>query len=96
MPSHPSETIPNLSEERPSLPSPPLPSRISTVQQVKILSLSTIKYHFLGDYVQHIRLWGTTDSYSTQLVYILLGKNVYSLIDARASKLTVLSNDSMV
>ncbi len=36
------------------------------------LNIMTIKYHFLGDYVRQIRLWGTTDSYSTQLVFILL------------------------
>lgn len=36
----------------------------------KILKLLTVKFHFLGDYVCHIRLFGTTDSYSTQLVGI--------------------------
>ena len=35
----------------------------------KGLNLFTIKFHFLGDYVRHIRLFGTTDSYSTQLVH---------------------------
>jgi hypothetical protein len=34
----------------------------------KGFNLITIKFHFLGDYVRHIRLFGTTDSYSTQLV----------------------------
>lgn len=34
----------------------------------KILNLLTVKLHFLGDYVRHIRLFGTTDSYSTQLI----------------------------
>jgi hypothetical protein len=34
----------------------------------KGLNLFTVKLHFLGDYVRHIRLFGTTDSYSTQLV----------------------------
>jgi hypothetical protein len=34
----------------------------------KILNLLTVKFHFLGDYVQHIRFFGMTDSYSTQLV----------------------------
>ena len=34
----------------------------------KGFNLFTIKFHFLGDYVRHIRLFGTTDSYSTQLV----------------------------
>ncbi|KAH9476132.1 hypothetical protein JR316_0011703 [Psilocybe cubensis] len=31
------------------------------------LNLFTIKWHFLGDYVEYIRRFGTTDSYSTQL-----------------------------
>jgi hypothetical protein len=34
----------------------------------KALNLQTYKFHALGDYVQSIRLFGTTDSYSTQLV----------------------------
>ena len=33
-----------------------------------MLNVFTVKFHFLGDYVRHIRLFGTTDSYSTQLV----------------------------
>lgn len=32
------------------------------------LNLNTVKLHFLGDYVRHIHLFGTTDSYSTQIV----------------------------
>ncbi len=38
----------------------------------KGLNLSTVKFHFLGDYVRHIRQFGTTDSYSTQLVHLSL------------------------
>jgi len=34
----------------------------------KALNLNTYKFHALGDYVQSIRLFGTVDSYSTQLV----------------------------
>jgi hypothetical protein len=34
----------------------------------KLLNLLTYKMHALGDYVQSIRLFGTTDSYSTQIV----------------------------
>lgn len=34
----------------------------------KKLNLNTYKFHALGDYVTTIRLFGTTDSYSTQLV----------------------------
>ena len=76
----PSEQTPPLSSEQ----MPPLPSGETTRssqkslshpsngRQAKTLSLSTVKYHFLGDYVQHIHLWGTTDSYSTQLVSSVL------------------------
>ena len=34
----------------------------------KILNLQTYKLHALGDYTTQIRLFGTTDSYSMQLV----------------------------
>jgi len=36
----------------------------------KVLNLRTYKFHALGDYVQSIRLFGTVDSYSTQLVCV--------------------------
>lgn len=39
-------------------------------QKKKGLNLFTVKFHFLGDYVAHIRHFGTTDSYSTQLVSV--------------------------
>lgn len=50
----------NHSQRQPSGPSPR--------GNEKGLNLFTVKLHFLGDYVRHIRLFGTTDSYSTQLV----------------------------
>lgn len=34
----------------------------------KVLNLNTYKFHALADYVAAIRLFGTTDSYSTLLV----------------------------
>lgn len=34
----------------------------------RTLNLFTYKFHALGDYVRTIRLFGTTDSYSTQIV----------------------------
>jgi hypothetical protein len=37
----------------------------------KTLNLQTYKFHALGDYVQSIRLFGTVDSYSTQLVCVI-------------------------
>lgn len=45
-------------------PLPDLPAK------TKILNLCTYKFHALGDYVQTIRMFGTTDSYSTQIVSI--------------------------
>lgn len=45
--------------------SPPLPK---VPAKVKMFNLSTYKLHALGDYVSTIRLFGTTDSYSTQIV----------------------------
>lgn len=38
----------------------------------KQLNLRTYKLHALGDYVSQIRLFGTTDSYSTQPVRVFL------------------------
>ncbi len=44
-------------------------SRGQSGRKPKILNLLNVKFHFLGDYVRHIRFFGTTtDSYSTQLV----------------------------
>jgi len=34
----------------------------------RLLNLRTYKLHALGDYAAHIRMYGTTDSYSTQVV----------------------------
>lgn len=45
---------------------PPQPSS-DLGPKTKRFNLFTIKFHFLGDYVHHIRLFGTTDSFSTQL-----------------------------
>lgn len=43
----------------------------SGIPKIKTLNLSTYKYHALGDYVDMIREYGTTDSYSTQIVSAL-------------------------
>ena len=39
----------------------------------KILNLNTYKFHALADYVATIRLFGTTDSYSTLVVSLFPG-----------------------
>jgi hypothetical protein len=43
-------------------------SNHETAQKVKKLNISTTKFHFIGDYVHTIQMFGCTDSYSTQLV----------------------------
>lgn len=40
----------------------------SKLPKVKVLNLATYKFHVLGDYVQAIRRFGTTDSFSMQIV----------------------------
>lgn len=37
-------------------------------RRAKAFNLDTYKYHSLGDYLEHIRHYGTTDSYSTEPV----------------------------
>jgi hypothetical protein len=65
--SNPSETVSGTTTESATLGSEPQAQKKSGTR-AKVLNLFTVKLHFLGDYVRHIRLFGTTDSYSTQLV----------------------------
>ena len=70
----------SAASEPTALPQPPISAQMSSSShsqpqppsgpssKIKQLNLFTVKFHFLGDYVHHIRLFGTTDSYSTQLV----------------------------
>ena len=46
----------------------PGPSTGPSHRKIKTLNLLTPKFHFLGDYVRTIQMFGCTDSYSTQLV----------------------------
>jgi hypothetical protein len=48
-------------------PTPAVPPSTST-RKPKTLNIFTYKFHALGDYVRTIRLFGGTDSFSTQLV----------------------------
>jgi hypothetical protein len=41
---------------------------VITARKAKTFNLDTYKYHSLGDYTEHIRQYGTTDSYSTEPV----------------------------
>jgi hypothetical protein len=40
----------------------------SATRKPKTLNLNTYKFHAMGDYVDTIRTFGTTDSYTTQIV----------------------------
>ena len=62
-----SPTTNSLSKTPPSGHSWPQSSSGSG-QKAKSFNLFTIQFHFLGDYVCHIHLFGTMDSFSTQLV----------------------------
>ncbi len=44
------------------------PSSNDTRKTTKAFNLQTYKLHSLGDYVRTITMFGTTDSYSTQIV----------------------------
>jgi hypothetical protein len=46
----------------------PIPSQFQHSRKPKEFNLNTYKLHSLGDYADIIRQYGTTDSYSTQLV----------------------------
>jgi hypothetical protein len=51
-----------------------------TRRRRKLFNLRTYKNHSLGDYVKMIRTYGTTDSYSTELVSIGLLQHSFFLI----------------
>jgi hypothetical protein len=44
-------------------------STVNTGRKRKLLNLLTPKFHSFGDYVQTIRMFGSTDSFSTQVVH---------------------------
>ncbi|KIM41097.1 hypothetical protein M413DRAFT_72368 [Hebeloma cylindrosporum] len=79
---NPSEAVSGITQNSTSATvgsEPHAPKKSGT--RAKVLNLFTVKLHFLGDYVRHIRLFGTTDSYSTQLVpELMLSIQLDSLI----------------
>jgi hypothetical protein len=46
----------------------PGPASASSHRKIKTLNLQTPKFHFLGDYVCTIQMFGCTDGFSTQVV----------------------------
>ncbi|KAL1700677.1 hypothetical protein EV121DRAFT_294941 [Schizophyllum commune] len=73
------------------LPAPPQPEAVAasapSARKARPLNLATYKFHALGDYVQSIRLYGTTDSYSTQLGELAhrLVKKLYQLTNKKGA-----------
>jgi hypothetical protein len=67
-----------------SAPAPPVPS-----PKVKKLNLFTYKLHALGDYVCMICLFGTTDSYSTQIVCHLSQRQNHADVLSRENLLII-------
>ena len=49
----------------------------------KVFNINTYKFHALGDYEQMIRLFGTTDSYTTQVVSLQYPDLHVSCIDSK-------------
>jgi hypothetical protein len=61
----------NLSDPSPLVPAP-APATPSAGTKKKLFNLILIKLHALGDYVKTIKKFGTTDSYSTQPVWMTM------------------------
>jgi hypothetical protein len=49
----------------------------SSGARLKSFNLSTYKFHAMGDYVRTIRLFGSTDSFTTQMVRICCLSTIY-------------------
>lgn len=60
----------NLSDPSPLVPAPAPATPAGSKK--KLFNLILIKLHALGDYVKTIKTFGTTDSYSTQPVWIAM------------------------
>ena len=66
-PSRPAST-PAVSSSSKTPVKPPRASSSVNARRPKKLNLNTYKHHALGDYAATIRRYGTTDSYTTELV----------------------------
>jgi hypothetical protein len=49
----------------------------SSGAKIKVFNLSTYKFHAMGDYATTIRLFGTTDSFTTQIVCTIYAHGLY-------------------
>ena len=64
--------LPREAEARKRRSVPRSQSATGSATRMKKLNLFTYKWHVLGDYAYHIRLFGGTDGFSTQIVWNLL------------------------
>ena len=76
----PAKTVPVKKSTKGKQPAKKFTKGKRPEKQVISMSLLTYKLHALGDYAQTIRQRGTTDSYNSQTVIILLYSEAY-LID---------------
>jgi hypothetical protein len=51
----------------------------SAARKSKQFTLNNYKFHCLGDYVENIRMYGTTDSYSTESVSLCFLRTLISI-----------------
>lgn len=54
----------------------------STGPRAKKFNMNTYKFHAMGDYVGTIRFFGTTDSFTTQIVHI---SDIYSITPLKSA-----------
>ena len=65
----------------------------STTCRKQTFNLNTVKAHFLGDYGRTIRLFGTTDSYSTQTVSIIPHFSIGGILKRYAGRVRTLVSE---
>jgi len=70
-------------QKRVSVSRPSKGSALATSEKrMKEFNLFTPKFHALGDYVHTIWMFGTTDSFSTQVVWNTYSQSTYILANA--------------
>jgi hypothetical protein len=81
----PSESSEASARHGPSA-SPPGTSRCDGGRRQKTFNLNTYKFHALGDYAATIRQFGTTDSYTTEMVCLFFAHLMLYPFDHRSSE----------
>ena len=66
----------------------------STTRRKRTFNLNTVKAHFLGDYSRTIHLFGTTDSYSTQMVSIIPHFSIGGILKRYTGRVRTLASET--